>query len=110
GSACPEAWEMRRMYMIEARPRTNKARQALHSKTVLYIDAEMWFEPYIDEYDQKGQLWQNHIYWLTYRDRPVQDARVAIYPFKRAFVVGASSTDVQSGLATMCYLPGQETP
>ncbi|MGC1343132.1 MAG: hypothetical protein WA854_12445, partial [Candidatus Binataceae bacterium] len=41
---------------------------------------------------------------------PVPDARVAIYPFKRAFVVGAASTDVQSGQATMCYLPGQHTP
>ena len=38
------------------------------------------------------------------------DARVAIYPFKRSFVVGAVSTDVQSGMATMCYLPGMETP
>jgi hypothetical protein len=40
----------------------------------------------------------------------VPDARVAIYPFKRSFVVGAVSTDVQSGMATMCYLPGMETP
>ena len=38
------------------------------------------------------------------------NARIAIYPFKRSFVVGAVSTDVQSGLATMCYLPGMETP
>jgi hypothetical protein len=70
----------------------------------------MWFEPYVDEYDARGELWQNHIYWLTYRDRPVSDARVAIHPFKREFVVGAASTDVQSGLATMCYLPGKNTP
>jgi len=47
---------------------------------------------------------------LANRDRPVPDARVAIYPFKRSFVVGAVSTDVQSGQATMCYLPGLETP
>ena len=39
-----------------------------------------------------------HIYWLATRDRPVPDAKVAIYPFKRSFVVGAVSTDVQSGL------------
>ena len=70
----------------------------------------MWFEPYIDEYDQKGQLWLNHIWFTTYRDRPVPDARVAIYPFKREFEVGAVSTDVQSGFATMCYLPGLQTP
>ena len=56
----------------------------------------MWFEPYIDTYDRRGELFRNHIYWLAYRDRPVPDAKVAIYPFKREFVVGAVSTDVQS--------------
>jgi hypothetical protein len=70
----------------------------------------MWFEPYIDTYDRRGEIWRNHIYWLAYRDRPVPDAKVAIYPFKREFVVGAASTDVQSTQATMCYLPGIETP
>ena len=47
---------------------------------------------------------------MAIRDRPVPDAKVAIYPFKRAFVVGAVATDVQSSLSTMCYLPGIETP
>ena len=105
-SACPEAWEMRNMYIVEASPRRELISQALQGKTIIYMDSEMWFEPYIDEYDQKGQLWLNHIWWTTYRDRPVPDARVAIYPFKREFEVGAVSTDVQSGFATMCYLPG----
>jgi Protein of unknown function (DUF1329) len=109
-SACPENWEMRRLYIVQTSPRSSVNTQALHSKSVLYIDGEMWFEPYVDEYDPNGQLWQNHIYWLTYRDRPVPDARVAIYPFKREFVVGAAATDVQSGMTTMCYLPGQDTP
>jgi hypothetical protein len=109
-SACPELWQMRHMYVIEAKPRPQKISQALQSKTLVYMDAELSYEPYIDTYDRKGQLWQNHIYWLTYRDRPVPDAKVAIYPFKREFVVGAASTDTQSGLTTMCYLPGQNTP
>jgi uncharacterized protein DUF1329 len=109
-SACPENWEMRQMYVIEATPRHSLASEALHSRTILYIDGEIWFDPYIDTYDSRGQLWQNHIYWLTYRDRPVPDARVAIYPFKREFVIGAASTDVQSGLSQMCYLPGKQTP
>jgi hypothetical protein len=108
-SACPEAWEMRHMYVIEATP-DRKRVNALDSKTIVYMDAEMWFEPYIDTYDQAGTLFRSHIYWLATRDRPVPDAKVAIYPFKRSFVVGAVSTDVQSGLATMCYLPGMETP
>jgi hypothetical protein len=108
-SACPENWEMRHMYVVEAMPRHAKI-NALDSRTVVYMDSEVWFEPYIDTYDRSGQLWRSHIYWLAYRDRPVPDAKVAIYPFKRAFVVGAVSTDVQSGEATMCYLPGRETP
>ncbi|MGC2494499.1 hypothetical protein [Candidatus Binatus sp.] len=35
---------------------------------------------------------------------------IAIYPFKREFVVGAASIDTQGGFSTMCYLPGQHTP
>jgi hypothetical protein len=111
-SACPEAWELRHMYIVEATPRRirGQAREAIDSKTIMYVDSEVAFPPYIDTYDQRGQLFRAHIYWLAHRDRPVPDAKVAIYPFKRAFVVGAVSTDVQSGQATMCYLPGIETP
>ena len=111
-SACPEAWEMRHLYILEATPRRERggAMGAIDSKTIVYIDSELWFEPYIDTYDQRGQLFRAHIYYTTNRDRPVPDAKVAIYPFRRAFVVGAVSTDVQTGQATMCYLPGIETP
>jgi hypothetical protein len=108
-SACPEAWEMRHMYIIQALPDRSRI-DALDSKTIIYMDSEMWFEPYIDTYDRSGRLFRSHIYWLATRDRPVPDAKVAIYPFKRSFVVGAVSTDVQTGLGTMCYLPGMETP
>jgi hypothetical protein len=110
-TACPESWEMRHTYVVEATPRTNAAGGgALDKSTDIYLDAEVWFEPYIDTYDQKGHLWRTHIYWLAYRDRPVPDARVAIYPFKREFVVGAASIDTQGNFSTMCYLPGQHTP
>jgi len=111
-TACPENWEMRHMYVVSATPRRDMkgSRGALDKNTVLYLDAEVWFEPYIDTYDRKGQLWRTHVYWLTYRDRPVPDARIAVYPFKREFVVGAASIDTQGGFSTMCYLPGQHTP
>jgi hypothetical protein len=111
-TACPENWEMRHMYIVSATPRRDMkgSKGALDKNTVLYLDSEVWFEPYIDTYDRKGQLWRTHVYWLTYRDRPVPDAKVAIYPFKREFVVGAASIDTQSGFSTMCYLPGQHTP
>ena len=108
-SACPEDWEARHIYILEANPRAGYV-NAIDSRTLIYMDSEMWFEPYIDTYDRAGHLFRAHIYWLANRDRPVPDAKVAIYPFKRSFVVGAVSTDVQSGQATMCYLPGMETP
>ena len=88
----------RNLYVLEATPRRDRIREALQGKTVLYIDSEMWFEPYVDTYDRRGQLFQNNIYWLAYRDRPVPDAKVAIYPFKREFVVASAQTDVQGGL------------
>jgi hypothetical protein len=109
-TSCPENWEMRHMYIIEATPRPERISGVLQSKTVIYVDAEEWFNPYVDSYDRRGQLWKTQIYWLTYRDRPVPDARIAIYPFKRQFVLAASSIDVQSGIATTCYLPGHDTP
>jgi Protein of unknown function (DUF1329) len=108
-SACPEAWEMRHLYIVQALPNRKRV-NALDARTIIYLDGEMWFEPYIDTYDRSGRLFRSHIYWLATRDRPVPDAKVAIYPFQRSFVVGAVSTDVQSGLGTMCYLPGHETP
>ena len=108
-SVCPEAWEMRHMYLLQATPDLTRIRP-LDSRTVLYMDSETWFEPYIDDYDRGGQLFRSHIYWLATRDRPVPDARIAIYPFKRSFVVAAVSTNVQSGLSTVCYLPGRESP
>src|SRR5712692_9600136 len=101
---------MRNLYIVEATPDRKRITGALDSKTIIYLDSEVWFEPYIDTYDQRGQLWRNHIYWVTYRDRPVPDAKVAIYPFKRNFVVGAASIDTQTGFTTMCYLPGQNVP
>ena len=111
-TACPEAWELRHMYVVEATPRRDigQAGSALDKLTNVYIDTELSFEPYIDTYDQRGHLWRAHIYWLAYRDRPVPDARVAIYPFKREFVVGSASIDTQGNYSSMCYLPGQHTP
>ncbi len=109
-SACPEGWELRHNYIVEVRPRPDRASGARDSKTVVYVDSELWFPLDANSYDQRGELTHSNIHMVAYRDRPVPDAKIAIYPFKRLFVVGAVSTDVQSGLATMCYLPGIDTP
>ncbi len=108
-SVCPENWEMRHMYVVEAMPRYNIV-NTLQGRNIVYLDSEVWFEPYVDTYDRQGQLFQNFLYWLTYRDRPVPDARVAIYPFKREFVVGASSLNVQGAESSVCYLPSRNSP
>jgi hypothetical protein len=108
-TACGEDWELRHLYVVQVTPRASQTSEILESKTIVYIDGEGWFNPYVDSYDRRGQLWKTQIYLSTYRDRPVPDAKVAIYPYKREFVIAASSVDVQSGVATTCYLPGPDT-
>ena len=109
-TACDDNWEMRHLYIVEVTPRPERITGVLQSKTVVYIDGESWFNPYVDSYDRKGQLWKTQVYLLTYRDRPVPDAKVAVYPFKREFIVAASSIDVQSGMSQTCYLPSPNSP
>ncbi len=108
-SHCPTNWEMRHMYILEGVARPERLPGDLYSKHVLYIDSEADFGLYQDQYDRKGQLFINYTSWLKYADRVRPDARVAIYPFKRLFQSGSSSTDVQSGLSTVCYHPGYDT-
>ncbi len=109
-TACNEDWEMRHLYVVEVTPRPDKTSGILQSKTIVYIDGELWFNPYVDSYDRRGELWKTQVYLSTYRDRPVPDAKVAIYPFEREFILASSSIDVQTGHVTTCYLPGPDTP
>lgn len=109
-TTCGDDWELRNQYMVEVTPRPDKAGGALQSKTVVYVDSEGWFTPYSDSYDRKGELWTSQIYIYAYRDRPVPEARIAVYPFKRQFNIAASSVDTQTGMVTTCYLPGPDTP
>ena len=109
----PERWQMRHMYIVTAEPRRKErsgCRGGLESKSVIYMDSEMWFKPYVDTYDRRGELWRNHIYWLAYRDRPVPDAKVAIYPFKREFVVGAARPTCRAPRPRCVICPGFKTP
>ncbi len=59
-SACPEAWEMRHLYLVQAQPRRRGGAEtnleATDSRTIIYMDTEVWFVPYIDTYDRRGQL------------------------------------------------------
>ena len=78
-------------------------------KRVLYIDSEGWFITASDQYDREGKLWKTLVAFNTYRDRPVPDARIAIYPYKRMFQLGLVDADVQLGYSSVIYMPGRES-
>jgi len=108
-TSCTDDWETRHLYLVEVTPRPERIQGILQSKTIVYVDGEAWSNPYVDSYDRKGELWKTQIYLGTYRDRPVPDAKIAVYPFKREFGTAATSLDVQTGMATTCYLPSPNT-
>ncbi|HUA35170.1 MAG TPA: DUF1329 domain-containing protein [Candidatus Binataceae bacterium] len=101
---CPEAWEMRHLYVVEAdaKPGTDLS----IPKRTLYLDAEGWFITASDQYDRNGALWKTIATFQTYRDRPVPDAKVAIYPYKRMFQLGLVDQDLQTGVSSVVYMPG----
>jgi len=105
---CPEDWEMRHLYVIEAdaKPR----RDVTIPKRILYIDSEGWFITASDQYDRQGKLWKTIATFNTYRDRPVPDARVAIYPYKRMFQLGLVDEDLTTGYSSVVYMPGATAP
>lgn len=105
---CPENWEKRQLYVVEAtaKPRFDVS---IHRR-ILYIDSEGWFITASDQYDRKGELWKTIAAYHTYRDRPVPDARVAIYPYKRIFQTALVDEDVVSGVSSVVYMPGPDAP
>ena len=67
---------MRHLYVVEVTPRPERIAGVLQSKTIVNVDGEGWLSPYVESYDQKGELWKTHIYLNTYRDRPVPMPRL----------------------------------
>jgi hypothetical protein len=104
---CPEDWEMRHLYVIEATAKPGH--NITIPRRVLYIDSEGWFITASDQYDRDGKLWKTLVAYNTYRDRPVPDAKVAIYPYKRMFQLGLVDYDVQLGYSSVIYMPGRES-
>jgi hypothetical protein len=105
---CPENWELRHVYVVEAdaKPGVDVSIQ----KRILYIDSEGWFITASDLYDRQGTLWKTIASFNTYRDRPVPDARIAIYPYKRIFQLGLVDSDLQTGASSVVYMPGATAP
>ena len=114
-TVCPEAWEMRQLYVIEATAKPLSWHQKIGSsgivipKRVLYIDSEGWFITASDQYDNEGKLWKTIATFNTYGDRPVRDAKVAIYPYKRMFQTALVDEDIQDGFSSVVYMPGHES-
>jgi hypothetical protein len=114
-SICPEAWEMRNVFIVEGTWRRPAPLPKLYTqvleggnsipKRVLYIDAEGWFITASDQYDRDGKLWKTIATFNAYRDRPVPDARVAIYPYKRMFQTALVDENVQDGFSTVLSTP-----
>ncbi|HLX05522.1 MAG TPA: DUF1329 domain-containing protein, partial [Candidatus Binatus sp.] len=107
-TVCPENWEMRNLYVIEAtaKPRGALASNVIIPKRIFYTDSEGWFITASDQYNPQGQLWKTIATFHAYRDRAAPNARVAIYPFKRIFQTALVDEDVTSGFSTVVYSPG----
>jgi hypothetical protein len=110
-TVCPENWEMRYLYVVEA---TAKKATLLGSPTsipkrILYIDSEGWFVTASDLYDRDGQLSNTVATFNAYRDRPTPDAKDSIWPFKRMFQTALVDEDIRSGFSTILYTPSRDS-
>jgi Protein of unknown function (DUF1329) len=107
-SVCPEKWQVRRVYVIEATAKklSPLAATVLVPRRVLYIDAEGWFITASDLYDQNGRIWKTIANFHAYSDRSTPNANVSIWPFKRIFQTAMVEEDVTDGFSTVVYTPG----
>ncbi|MGO9450473.1 MAG: DUF1329 domain-containing protein [Candidatus Binataceae bacterium] len=112
---CPENWELRQVYIVEATAKPLLWHQRIGSdgvsipKRILYIDSEGWFIAASDQYDREGNLWKTLATFNTYRDRPLPNSRVAIYPYRRIFELAMVDEDIESGFSSISSMPGLES-
>lgn len=112
---CPENWEMRQLYVVEATAKPSAAPRKLTRngmtipKRILYIDSEGWFITASDQYDNDGDLWKTLAIFNAYRDRGMPTAHEAIYPFKRMIETAIVDEDIKTGFSTVSYMPGKES-
>lgn len=99
---------MRHLYVVEADAKPGQNFSI--SKRILYLDSEGWFVTASDQYDRQGKLWKTLAAYNTYRDRPIPDAKVAVYPYKRIFQLGLVDEDLTTSLSSVAYMPGPTAP
>ncbi len=109
---CPEDWEMRHVYVIEADARRPSRFGDIPpiAKRLLYIDSQGWFITASDQYDHGGNLWKTLAIFNTVRDREFPSAKAAVYSFDRLFQTAMVDEDVQSGYSTVLFTPNPERP
>lgn len=107
-SICPEDWEMRHVYIVEADEKRGHSFSI--PKRIFYIDSEGWLITASDQYGIDGKLWKTLVLYNTYRDRPIPDAQIAIYPYKRIFQLGLVDANVQDRSSTVVFMPGRHSP
>lgn len=106
---------MRQLYVIEATAKPLNWHQRIGGtgpiipKRILYLDSEGWFITASDQFDKEGKLWKTIATFNTYRDRPVPDTKIAIFPFKRMFQTALVDEDLQTGFSTVLRMPGIES-
>lgn len=106
-SVCPEKWQVRRVYVIEATAKPHiVGGNVIVPRRVLYIDAEGWFITASDLYDHNGNMWKTIANFHAYSDRSTPNANVSIWPFKRIFQTAMVEEDVTDGFSTVVYTPG----
>jgi Protein of unknown function (DUF1329) len=109
-TVCPENWELRHLYVIEATAKTRSpiGGQVLFPKRIFYIDAEGWFITASDLFNPQGELAKTIVTFHAYQDRPVTNA-AATWPFKRMFETAMVEEDLSDGFSTVVYTPGRES-
>jgi hypothetical protein len=100
---CPESWEMRHLYVIQADAKPGE--NLVIPRRVLYIDSEGWFITASDQYDPQGRLWKTLVNYVAYSDRSQPDSRVAVYPYRRFFPVAMVDKDLLNGYDTVAFMP-----
>jgi Protein of unknown function (DUF1329) len=106
-TVCPENWQMRNLYVIEAtpKPRALIGGSTIVPRRVIYVDSEGWMITASDLFGPDGELWKTIVTFNAYRDRATPNARVAIWPFKRMFQTAMVDEDVTTGFSTVAYSP-----
>ena len=107
---CPENWEMRHVYIVEADARRPGRYADIPpiAKRILYIDSQGWFITASDQYDHGGKLWKTIAAFNTVRDREYPNSKAAVYSFDRLFQTALVDEDVQTGYSTILFTPNPE--